>query len=193
MTTLTFALLVLVSALGNPSSQSVSGNGQIGRSDPADVFAIYLVTEPVDGRLIGYGKGDWSHLRLAPSPLVSADDIISYDFSKHAMRLQPAALARIPKAVPGTPGSLIHGVPFVVLARGQRVYLGVFVSPLSSVSFAVPSIYLEPQLLDPTLPKDVLIIGAPFPSISGDVRPDPRGDERVKTALAALHKLKSDR
>jgi len=189
MTTLTWALLVLVSAVGGQSIRSVPGDPQVGRSDPTDAFAIYLVTEPVDGRIIGYGNGDWSRHRLADSPVIAASDIISYDFSKHAMVLKSGTVARISKALGGTPGALVAGVPFVVLAHGQRVYLGVFVSTASSRAFAVPTIYLDRQVLDATLPKDMVIIGGPFASSTGERRPDPRGDERIKTALAELHKL----
>jgi hypothetical protein len=82
------ALVLLTSARGDQD--------RTGRGETADVFAVYLVAERVDPRITAYAKGDWSHLRLSASPLIAGDDIISYDFSTHSMRLRREALARIP-------------------------------------------------------------------------------------------------
>ncbi len=158
---------------------------QIGRTETTNLFGIYLVTEPVDRHLTVGGKGDWSRVRLSESPLISADDIISYDFAEHSMRLRLDALARIPRPP-------VEGTPFVVVAHGQRIYLGVFITCLSSMSFAVPSVMVDRRMLIPMQPRDTVIIERASPSPSFGVGPDPRGDERIKTALKALHKLKSD-
>jgi hypothetical protein len=191
MKTLTCAC-VLFSVLGHSAVQPV----------PTDVFAIYLVAEPVAGRIIGYGKGDWSRLRLANSPLISAEDVISYDFAKHSMKLRAEALARIPDAlskaprsVEGAPwqASLIHGIPFVVVANSHRVYLGVFSISISSFRSGVPCILIDGWSLDPTQPRDTWVIAPGVSASSSGAGPDPRGDERIKAALLALHKLKSDR
>jgi len=118
-----------------------------------------------------------------PSPLIAGDDIISYDLSTHAMKLQREALARIPNPP-------VDGTPFIVVAQGQRVYLGVFITITSSHSFAVPVIDAHPQALNPSHPADTLVIERAYPSKSFGVGPDPRGDERIKTALIALGKSK---
>lgn len=167
--------LVLLSA---PGDQDRSDRGET-----ADVFAIYLVAEPVDRRIPGYGKGDWSHLRLSVSPLIAGDDIISYDFSTHVMRLRREALARIPRPP-------VDGTPFVVVAHGHRVYLGMFMTLASSHSLAVPAIVVDRYVMDPTQPRDTLVIERSYPTPTFGVGPDPRGDERIKAALTALQKLK---
>jgi hypothetical protein len=178
MTMLAFALGLVASALG---VQDRSGRGEI-----ADVFAIYLVAEPVDGRITAYGKGDWSQLRLSASPLIAGDDIISYELSTHSMRLRRDALARIPRPP-------VRGTPFIVIAQGHRVYLGVFITIASSRSFAVPAIVVDRYMLEPTQARDTLVIERAYPSTSVGLGPDPRSDERIKTALTALHKSKRDR
>lgn len=175
MTMFALALALLASA---PADQDRSG-----RAETADVFAVYLVAEPVDARITGYGKGDWSHLRLSASPLIAGDDIISYAASTHAMTLRPEALARIPRPSVG-------GAPFVVLAQGRRVYLGVFITIASSRSFAVPAIVVDRYVMDPAQPRDALVIERSYPSPEFGAGQDPRGDERIKTALTALQKLK---
>lgn len=171
-------LAVALLLLSGPGDQDRSGRGEI-----ADVFAIYLVAEPVDGRITGYGTGDWSRLRLSVSPLIAGDDIISYDFSTHAMRLRREALARIPRPP-------VAGTPFVVVAHGDRVYLGVFMTMASSRSLAVPAIVVDRYVLDPTQARDTLVIERSYPTPTFGVGPDPRGDERIKAALTALQKLK---
>ena len=178
MTMLACALVLLASA---PGDQDRSGRGET-----ADVFAVYLVAEPVDGRITGYGKGDWSRLRLSASPLITGDEILSYDFSTHAMTLRREVLARIPSPPAG-------GAPFVVVAYGHRVYLGVFITIASSRSFAVPAIVVDRHVMDPAQPRDTLVIDRSYPPPEFGVGPDPRGDERIKTALTALHKSKRGR
>ena len=150
----------------------------------ADVFAIYLVADAVDATITGYGRGDWSRLRLEASPLITGDDLVSYEWSTHSMKLRPDALAKIP-ARPS-----VSGKPFVVVANGKSVYLGVFLSILSSASFAVPTIRVDAQMVSPNQPPDTLVIDRAYPSPSFGAGPDPRGDERIKAALTASGKLR---
>ena len=115
--------------------------------------------------------------------MISAADIVSDDFADHSIILRSEALAKIPRP----PG---EGTPFVVGANAQRTYLGVFVTCESSRSFAVPSIMVDRRVLVTNQSPDTLIIERAYPQPSFGVGPDPRGDQRIKTALAALHKLK---
>jgi len=154
-----------------------------GRAESTNAFGIYLLDEPADQRLTTRGQGDWSRLRLATSPVISAADLVSYDLANHVIKLRPEVLAKIPRPP-------VAGKPFVVVADGQRIYLGVFTSSLSSMTFAVPSITVDRRLFTPDQPQDTLVIERAYPQPAFGVGPDPRGDQRIKTALAALHKLK---
>lgn len=155
------------------------------KGEITNTFGIYLMEEPVDRRLTTYGKGDWSRIRLSASPVISATDIVSYDFAEHGMRLRPEALARIPRPpVPGT--------PFVVVANGERIYLGAFVTGASSMSFAVPTIMVDRRAIVTNQPPDTLMIERAYPQPSFGVGPDPRGDPRIRAALTALGKLRTE-
>jgi len=134
------------------------------------------------GHTTSYGKGDWSELRLAASPLIAGEDLITSDWSTHTMRLKPEALARIPRPP-------VSGTPFVVVARGQRVYLGVFITIVSSRSFAVPAIAVDRSVMDPAQPRDTLVIERTYGASPSGAGADPRADERIKAALTALQKL----
>ena len=59
-------------------------------------FAIYLIAGSVDARVFAQEPGRWKDLPLAHEPIISDADIVAYDFSKHAMRLKPEALKRLP-------------------------------------------------------------------------------------------------
>jgi hypothetical protein len=153
------------------------------RAEATNSFGIYLPSESVDRRFTAHGKGDWSRIRLSESPLISAADIVSYDSADHSIKLRSEALAKIPRPP-------VDGTPFIVVADGQRIYLGVFTTCDSSMSFAVPSIMVDRRVLVTNQTPDILIIERAYPQPSFGVGPDPRGDQRIKTALAALHKLK---
>jgi hypothetical protein len=142
-------------------------------------FGIFLTVNPnLDTRP---GMVDLSHVQLAASPVISAEDIISYDFTTHAMKLRHKPMAGVSLA----PGQLVRGLPFVVVANGQRIYLGAFTSEVSSISLDVPSIVAGRF----NTPEDVAVIDRAYPNDKFGEGPDPRTDPRIKSALAALHKL----
>ncbi|MBX3744941.1 MAG: hypothetical protein KF833_06490 [Verrucomicrobiae bacterium] len=154
------------------------------RSGTTNQFAIYLIDEPVDRRLIASGQGDWSGVRLAASPVISQEDLVRYDATHHTVRLKPGVLDRIPK-LPGT------GVPFVVVAGGERIYMGAFMTIYSSASVAVPVILVDRPMFGANQPPDTLIIERAYPSSIIGVGSDPRADPRLTTALKTLGKLES--
>jgi hypothetical protein len=144
-------------------------------------FGIFLTINP--DLAIRPSIVDLAQVKLASSPVISAEDILSYDFSNHSMKLRSEALARIPNPP-------VHGLPFVVVADGQRIYLGAFWTEVSSIPSSVPTITVNKQRLAKDQPQDIQIIDRAYPTRSFGEGPDPRSDPRIKTALAALHKLK---
>jgi hypothetical protein len=97
------------------------------------------------------------------------------------MTLTPEAFKRVPRpSIPGT--------PFVVVVNGERIYLGAFTTPWSSIPVFVPSIISVGWYAN--LPPDTLQIDRGYPGPRKLTDPDPRPDERIKRALGALHKLK---
>ncbi len=173
-----FGVLVAATA----ASSSLAAPPAATNSQTNHPFAIYFAIEPVDRRLLIRGQGDWSMIKLSSTPIISDADILSYNFSQHAMRLTPTALAQIPRPP-------VRGIPFVVVANGQKIYVGVFVTGASSMSFAVPAIVVDRRLIVTNQPIDTLVIERAYPQASFSVGPDPRSDSRIKSALGSLHKL----
>jgi len=153
------------------------------RADPTNTFAIYLTAEPIDRKILAYGAGDWSSVRLQATPLISETDIVAYDFTNHWMTLKAEVFKRLPPpSIPGT--------PFVVIANGERIYLGAFTTPSSSIQVFVPSIISMGRHWYTNLPPDSLQIDRGYPGPRKLTDPDPRPDERIRRALATLRKLK---
>lgn len=149
-------------------------------------FAIYLAPRVDYIVLAGMRPNDLMGHTLEDSPIITDEDILSYDFERHAMTLKPEALARLPRPK-------VSGNGFVVMADGQRIYLGAFTTCVSSMSFAVPSIMVDGRALNTNQPPNVLVIDRAYPDTLSCKGPDPRSDPRIKEALTGLHKLPADR
>jgi hypothetical protein len=139
-------------------------------------FAIYLIADPVDARTFAR-QGQWKKLPLAGAPIISDADILAYDFSKHAMRLRPEALKRLPRPP-------VEGTPFVVVVNGERIYPGAFYTNVSSISCELPVIVVDRA----TPSADVLLIERAYPESIASGK-DLRSDVRVRDALGKLKKL----
>jgi len=146
-----------------------------------NTFAIYLLARSIDTRTLTQDQGQWKQLALASVPVISDADIISYDFSNHAMRLGPEAIKRLPKPP-------VTGTPFVIVVNGERIYQGAFYTSLSSISYTQPVIVIDNP--DPAQPRqgDVLLIEPAYPAKMARGS-DLRSDERIKAALSRLGKL----
>lgn len=144
-------------------------------------FGIYLIAGSVDARVFAQNSERWKDLPLANEPIISDDDIVAYDFEKHAMRLKPAALKRLPR-----PG--VSGIPFVVIVNGERIYPGAFYTMVSSITCYVPVIVTDRIALNQDAPSDVVLIERAYPQQMASGK-DLRSDVRVRNALAKLKKL----
>lgn len=142
-------------------------------------FSIYLLEEKVDPRTLRYNEGNWDELKLSREPLITEADIISYDFSKHAMKLKPEAIKRIPKPP-------VSGSPFVIVVNEERIYLGAFYTGLSSITCAVPVIVVDRSNQE----ADILLIERAYPPDKGKGS-DRRSDERIRKAFSDLKKLQA--
>ena len=148
---------------------------------PADtnLFAIYLVAGPVDNRLTVHGTGNWTHLPLLRAPIITERNLHAYEWKTHTLRLKggmlPASLGRVP----------VQGIPFVVVAAGEKIYLGTFMTTFSSMAVAVPAIVADPIRGD----LATMVIDRTYPGGDSGPGPDPRNDERIRRALEAAGKL----
>jgi hypothetical protein len=117
------------------------------------------------------------------SPILSAEEIIEYDWANHRMTVLPGvALDERARAR----GSVISGVPFSLVADGVVCYRGIFISSYSSHARSKPIINVHPLDVAPR----VVQIELGYPTRAFFSCQDPRGDRRPRSALAALGKLR---
>ncbi len=131
-------------------------------------FAIYPLAEESAPTCVG-------------TPMLSLDDILTYDWDMHAMTLTDAAYARLAGLhIPVAPG-----IPFVACVDSAPIYTGAFWTPLSSASF--DGIVIE---VLPTTENRPLRIQLGYPEspemFTGE---DLRGDPRILQSLEAANKL----
>jgi len=140
-----------------------------------DPFAIYLLA---DAQLSGPSaqRMDIEDLPLAEQPLITIDDIASYDWQRQGINLDDEAYFRLVSMfVGGMPSS---GVPFVVTSYQQRIFSGSFWAPYSTLSFD-GVVLMQP--LDPA--GQTLYFKLGYPGEDNFTGEDPRFDPRILEVL----------
>lgn len=169
----TFYLVLLLIVLTLSACQSPVA--EIETPLEGEPFAIYLVGDPqITGPdLKNY---DLAKLPLNAMPIITTQDLVSYDWARHGMNLTEDAYLRLLAIfVAGLPSS---GVPFVVVAYEQPIYAGAFWTPFSSLSFD-GLVVLQP--LDPA--AQTLYISLGYPGEDFFTGEDPRANPRLQQAL----------
>jgi hypothetical protein len=143
---------------------------------------VYSQTPDVIDRVTAYlRRSDPSEIPLAEYPIISEEDLLSYDWNTHTMHLGQSIWFRIRE-----PG--VHGLPFVVVVDGAPLYVGAFWSHISSIATPLPVIMWDHERKS----KDLVIQRAyPTPEAAGKSA-DPRGNPRLKRVLEELGKLEVD-
>jgi hypothetical protein len=145
-------------------------------------FAVYLLADPqITGPDIKFY--DLDQLPLAAMPIISTENLVSYDWDNHGMNLSPSAYQQLLAIFSG--GLPSSGVPFVILAYDEPVYAGAFWSLMSSLSFD-GVIILQPS--DPA--NQTLYIDLGYPGEDFFTGEDPRGNPRLQQALEDAGKLR---
>ncbi len=151
-------------------------------------FAIHRVlSEPEMTELESVSALDLNSLEIDPRPLMTDADIISYDWDKHLVRLEPGVLERM------TPEKFdLKGNPFLVISNGERIYLGAFWTHISSYGHYVPIISAGLFALtiqdDGSRIADAFVIRPPF-GTHDEPPATPHKDPRIRAALEAVGKL----
>jgi hypothetical protein len=144
-----------------------------------DSFAIYLLTSNIPATELS--QFDINRLGLETRPIISKEEIISYDKTTHTIELTQAAYTRVQQIFPVP----MNGLPFVVCVGDERIYTGAFWAPISSIS------YDGVVIMQPYKAKDTTIqitLGYPGPEFfKGN---DPRADSRIMNALEEDEKIK---
>ena len=146
------------------------------RKEPA--FAVFLVSSdlPAEEAL----AVPLDKLALQESALLTLEDVVRYQPSLYEMVLTDEAAERIRQlAIP------LDGLPFVVVAQGERVYAGAFWTPISSLSYSGTAAMFWMEEDTVTLRFD---LGYPAsPELFEGV--DLRSDARILEAFSEAEKL----
>ncbi len=141
-------------------------------------FAVFLVlTESTAEDLLAVPLKD---LPLDDTPLLRMEDVVSYHPETYTLTLTEEAVSRISRRnVP------VGGLPFVLVAQGERIYTGAFWTPISSLSYSGTAGMLS-------LDEDVTVLrfdlGYPAsPELFKGV--DLRNDARILEAFSEAEKL----
>ena len=161
----TLILIIICSNCGNPSS-----------SEKNDRFAIYLLKNDAlttkDVEEVKLLK-----LILNDAPVISFNDLVGYQIKNHKVYLNEK-LANYFNSDSLKIFAQYFGIPFVLIADGERIYLGSFHSGLSSWGSNTPKI-LDYSVNN--IEKSFIISGAPIYDESTYI--DERNDNRIFKAL----------
>jgi hypothetical protein len=150
-------------------------------SKEEDSFAIYLLVEDISGTELS--QMDIDQLRLQDKPVVSNDDVVSYDKATHTIELTSEAYIRVQRIFPMPVKA--DGIPFVVCVGKERIYFGAFMTTVSSISYD-GIVIGQPLKTEPTTIQ--ITLGYPGQDVfTGN---DPRADSRIMKALEQQNKLK---
>jgi hypothetical protein len=139
-------------------------------------FAIYLTREDISPAKMEA----LSHVELSDQPIISVEDIITYNAQTHEMKLTPSAFERINELdIPVT------GKSFIVCINKEPIYWGAFWTPASSISFDGVTIWKPYN----TQEQKIIVLELGYPSSSFYGGEDPRNNTKVLDSLERAGKL----
>ena len=122
----------------------LTGLVSCGNKSSENTLEIYLVSgELPDGENVDINK-----LVLEKTPIITLDDIQRYYWEEQTFVIKKDLLReRLMERLNVAPGKMpvpYYGKPYVVVANGERIYIGKFWSALSSsIESSYPIIYIE--------------------------------------------------
>lgn len=128
-------------------------------------FAIYLVTDDSTSPCMG-------------RPVLSLDDIVTYDWATHDMTLTDAAYERLA----GLEILIAPGIPFVACVDAESIYSGEFWTPLSSARYDGIVIVAPPTTANRSVRIQLAYPESPELFAGEDLRGDPRILQSLETA-----------
>ena len=110
--------------------------------------------------------------------VISDEDIVWYNRTSHEIRLTELGVKKIEELQVS-----VYGNPFVVKIGGEKIYNGLFVTPISSVSQPPSEVVIETVVQNNTIK---IQMGYP-PSQSG--AEDPRNNSKIFDHFQSINKL----
>ena len=139
-------------------------------------FAIYLTKEDIPPAQMEA----LSHINIAEKPIISIEDVITYNAQTHEIKLTDTAFERISQLeVP------VSGKSFLVCVDKRPVYWGAFWTPISSIPFDGVTIWKPFGSQEP----EVIALELGYPSSSFYSDEDPRNDVEIMKSLDQAGKL----
>jgi hypothetical protein len=138
-------------------------------------FAIYLQAD----ESVWIKPALLSRIKLSEEPILSIDDIVSYNEESHEIKITTSAVERLHDLNPA-------GKSFVVAVGRQPIYLGRFMAAYFSVSFDGVVILWPPM----SNSGENLRIQLGYPGPNFFEGQDPRSDPRIFEALRQASKLR---
>ncbi|MDH4164245.1 MAG: hypothetical protein OEW15_16400 [Nitrospirota bacterium] len=120
---------------------------------------------------------------LNKKPIITAADIISYDWNKHEIVLTDAGKRKLPTVE----DIGVHGRSFIVVANGVRCYMGAFWTSLSSFDHPDTVINIGPYW--DNRPANIIRIERAYPSDKIAKGADKRNNRMIYEALSGLNKI----
>jgi hypothetical protein len=157
------------------SSICITSEGE-GKGEGNDEgFAIYLTKQDIPPAQMEA----LSHIKLVDQPIISVEDVITYNAQTHEIKLTDEAFERISQLDVST-----RGKSFIVCVDKRPIYWGAFWVIWSSMSFDGVTIWLPPILEEPYVIR--LELGYPSSFYTGE---DPRSNPAVIESLEQAGKL----
>jgi hypothetical protein len=166
--------ILALSWLVLPATGCDNTNVQENNHELDDVFSIYLLAEEIEGE----PPYDLDKLNLHDEPWLSIEDIDYYDFSTHYIYLKTDKASLFGEELQPSASSA-----FVIIAGGERCYLGHFHSPVSSWLPMTPIISYYPGF--ELYPEDIIHIEKFELNGAEDVRKD----QRIRDAISQAGKI----
>ena len=145
------------------------------KTDIYDGFAIYILADSTITATDATQQSNNS-LILADAPIITDDDLNYYKWSDHSLSLKSEANERIREIAKSR--QTVFGIPFIVMAKKERIYLGAFWYLFSSVAPVFPTVDVTGYVLK-DYNSNVLRIEKSWI----EDQPDMRGDSRIYEAL----------
>lgn len=164
-----FLLLIIFCTITGSACQASNRHG----------FAIYLLSTNIPATELSHF--DINRLALETNPVISNEEIVSYEISTHTMELTQAGFTRIQQGFPIP----MNGLPFVVCVGDDRIYTGAFWASISSISYDGVVIMQSYDSKDTSIQITFRYPGPEF--FRGY---DPRADSRILKALEEGNKIK---
>jgi hypothetical protein len=161
---------ILVSSICITSEGEGEGEGN------DEGFAIYLTERDIPPAQMEA----LSHIKLADQPIISVEDVITYNAQTHEIKLTDEAFERISQLDVSTGGK-----SFIVCVDKRPIYWGAFWVLWSSMSFEGVTIWIPPILEE----SHVIRLELGYPSSEDYTGEDPRSNPVVIESLEQAGKL----